>query len=107
MTEAHDQTHSPTAPPPEPHTLNSALIRNIRALQARREQEEEAASLQYRLADTITTFSGSMPFVYVHLAILAAGIVVNLGLIPGVPVFDKSFVILATAASVEAIFLST
>ena len=32
---------------------------------------------------------------------------VNLGLVPGVPAFDKSFVILATEASVEGIFLST
>jgi uncharacterized membrane protein len=32
---------------------------------------------------------------------------VNLGLVPGAPVFDRTFVILATAASVEAIFLST
>ena len=31
----------------------------------------------------------------------------NLGAIPGVPQFDKSFVLLATEASVEAIFLST
>jgi uncharacterized membrane protein len=32
---------------------------------------------------------------------------VNLGLVPSVPEFDKSFVILATEASVAAIFLST
>jgi uncharacterized membrane protein len=32
---------------------------------------------------------------------------VNIGLVPGAPKFDPTFVILATAASVEAIFLST
>jgi uncharacterized membrane protein len=102
-----DQPRSPTVPPPEPQGLNSALTRNIRALQARRELEEKEASLQHRLSDAVTAFSGSMIFVYVHLVILAAWIVVNLGLIRGAPVFDRSFVILATAASVEAIFLST
>jgi uncharacterized membrane protein len=107
MCEVRDQTQGPTIPPPEPHGLSSALTRNIRALQARRDAEEKAASLQHRFSDAVTAFSGSMPFVYIHLVILAAWIVVNLGLIRGVPVFDRSFVILATAASVEAIFLST
>jgi uncharacterized membrane protein len=32
---------------------------------------------------------------------------VNLGWLPGVPRFDRSFTVLAMAASVEAIFLST
>jgi uncharacterized membrane protein len=36
-----------------------------------------------------------------------AWIVANLGVIPGIPQFDPSFVILAMIASVEAIFLST
>jgi uncharacterized membrane protein len=48
-----------------------------------------------------------MTFVYVHLLILLAWIGANVGLIPGAPRFDRTFVILATAASVEAIFLST
>lgn len=48
-----------------------------------------------------------MKFVYLHLAIYGSWIVVNLGWIPGVLPFDKSFVILAMEASVEAIFLST
>jgi uncharacterized membrane protein len=48
-----------------------------------------------------------MLFVYVHLALYGAWIVVNLGVVPGVPTFDPSFVVLAMVASVEAIFLST
>jgi uncharacterized membrane protein len=48
-----------------------------------------------------------MTFVYIHLAFYGAWILVNLGLIPGVPKFDPSFVVLAMEASVEAIFLST
>ena len=48
-----------------------------------------------------------MTFVYVHLAVLIVWVGVNAGVVPGAPQFDKTFVILATAASVEAIFLST
>jgi uncharacterized membrane protein len=40
-------------------------------------------------------------------ALVSAWVAVNLGLIPGAPRFDPTFVILATVASVEAIFLST
>jgi uncharacterized membrane protein len=92
---------------PEPAELGPVLARNIRNLAARREAEEAAAPLQTRIARRVTDFAGSMIFVYLHLAIVAAWVVVNLGAAPGVPAFDPTFVILATAASVEAIFLST
>jgi uncharacterized membrane protein len=94
-------------PPPEPQALNAALVRNISALEARRRDEQAHATLQDKIAQAVTAFSGSMVFVYVHLVILAAWIGVNTGLLPFAPRFDRSFVILATAASVEAIFLST
>jgi uncharacterized membrane protein len=54
----------------------------------------------------ITAFS-SMVFVYLYLVIFGFWIVANLNWIPGVPAWDKSFVILGMVASVEAIFLST
>src|SRR3954471_9406522 len=98
---------TPTVPPPPPESLSSALRRNIKALQERRAQEAASATRQERLADAITVFTGSMIFVYLHLVLYGAWIVVNLGVVPGVPKFDPSFVILAMAASVEAIFLST
>lgn len=98
---------SPTLPPPGPTGLNDALSRNIAALEQRRAQEEAGASRQDRLAQRITRFTGSMRFVYLHLAIYGAWIVVNIGLVPMVRPFDPSFVILASEASVEAIFLST
>ena len=98
---------TPTVPPPPPESLSSALRRNIKALQDRRAQEAAAATRQERLADAITAFTGSMIFVYLHLVLYGAWIVVNLGVVPEVPKFDPSFVILAMEASVEAIFLST
>jgi uncharacterized membrane protein len=105
MKKANVQT--PTVPPPPPESLNSALTRNIAALRERHRREEQNAKVQDKLAAAVTAFTGSMTFVYVHLAILVAWVSVNLGLLPGVPAFDRTFVILATAASVEAIFLST
>ena len=93
--------------PPEPGSLNSALERNIEALQERRKAEAAAASAQEKIADRITRFTGSMRFVYLHLAIFGFWIVANLGWVPGVPQWDESFVVLAMIASVEAIFLST
>lgn len=104
---ADDRPESPTVSPPQPPGLNSALARNIAALQEREQAEAARATLQEKLAARITAFTGSMTFVYVHLAILAAWIAVNIGAVPGAPRFDRTFVILATAASVEAIFLST
>lgn len=48
-----------------------------------------------------------MNFVYLHLMILLMWIVWNVGLIPSLESWDPSFVMLAMAAYVEAIFLST
>jgi uncharacterized membrane protein len=98
---------SPSTPPANPPGFTSVLERNINALRRKREEEERKASLQDRIAQAITRFTGSMVFVYVHLVLVGGWVMVNLGVIPGIPVFDPTFVILATFASVEAIFLST
>jgi uncharacterized membrane protein len=82
------------------------VARNIEALLLRQTREQKARTMQQRIADAITYAAGSMPFVYVHLAIVVFWIVVNAGWTPLKP-FDPTFVLLATAASVEAIFLST
>ena len=97
----------PTKPSPKPPGLGSVLARNIRTMEMRRDREEVTATLEVRVADAITHFTGSMRFVYLHLALFGLWVIFNLGLIPSVPQFDPSFVILAMVASVEAIFLST
>ena len=97
----------PTVPPPASKGLATVLERNIQALEARRRREESEASRGAKLADAITRFTGSMPFVYLHVAVVAFWVAANAGLIPAVPRFDRTFVIMATWASVEAIFLST
>jgi uncharacterized membrane protein len=103
-------------PAPRPETVSAPIHRrglarvvdrNVRALQSRREDEERQKDRSARIADGITRFTGSMRFVYIHLVLFGSWIFINLGVIPALPRFDPSFVILAMAASVEAIFLST
>jgi uncharacterized membrane protein len=89
----------------DPSELNSSLRTNIEALRERRRQEKLTEGWEEKLAAAITRFTGSMRFVYIHLAIYGTWILANL--IPQIPHFDPTFVILAMAASVEAIFLST
>ncbi|HEY7382931.1 MAG TPA: DUF1003 domain-containing protein [Beijerinckiaceae bacterium] len=98
---------TPTYPSPPGPGLSTVLERNIQSLKERREREEAGASLQERLADAITRFTGSMTFVYLHLVGFGFWVVANLGWFPGIPEWDESFVVLAMLASVEAIFLST
>jgi uncharacterized membrane protein len=98
---------APLVPPPRSNGLSSVLERNIHALNRRRKHEDARATTQEKLAEAITRFTGSMLFVYIHVAIFGFWIVANLGWVPGVPKWDESFVVLAMWASVEAIFLST
>jgi uncharacterized membrane protein len=86
--------------------LSRVLDRNISALLARRRAEERAQSRADKLAERVGRFSGSMTFVAIHAVVVAVWIGMNVGLVPG-PRFDADFVKLATAASVEAIFLAT
>jgi uncharacterized membrane protein len=87
--------------------LAQVVDRNIKALLEHRREQEGSRSWEERIADAITRFTGSMRFVYIHLVLFGAWILINLGWIPGIPRFDRSFVVLAMLASVEAIFLST
>ncbi len=80
--------------------------RNVRALVDRRRAEEQRKRWQERLADRVTRFTGSMRFVAIHLVLFGGWIGWNLPFSP-LPRFDPSLVVLAMAASVEAIFLST
>jgi uncharacterized membrane protein len=100
---SYDQPTPTVRPRPD---LAGALTRNIEALAERRRQDEGEATTQDRLATLITRFAGSMAFVYFHAALVVGWVLINTGLTP-LRTFDPSFVILATVASVEAIFIST
>ena len=98
--EAHEKEQQ------KPGRLAGIVERNVRSLVARRQQLEQQKDFQQRIADTITCFTGSMRFVYIHAVIYGTWIIINL---PATPArkFDPNFMMLAMVASVEAIFLTT
>jgi uncharacterized membrane protein len=75
---------------PAGRPVHPALLRHL---------ETREKNLQSRIADAITRFAGSMPFVYVHLAWFTAWIVFKVEPFP--------FGLLTMIVSLEAIFLST
>src|SRR6266516_4206319 len=70
--------------------VNPALLKHA---------EQRRQSLENRVADQITRFAGSMPFVYLHVIWFAAWI--------GFRVEQYPFGLLTMIVSLEAIFLST
>lgn len=88
--------------------IAGVVHRNIRALMEVRRQVEQQRNLQDRMVDAITSFAGSVRFVYLHVLLFGGWLVINVGLISWIKPFDPfPFVMLAMWASVEAIFLST
>src|ERR1700760_3688586 len=77
-------------PRPLPPPIDPALMKHA---------EQRAKDVQNRVADRITSFSGSMTFVYIH--ILWFGLWIGLG------VEKYPFGLLTMIVSLEAIFLST
>jgi len=96
---------------PDPQTkesVNPVIQKNIHRLLEVRRKEEQQFGTATKVADAITRFTGSMPFLYIHAALVTAWLVINSGRVPGIRPFDPfPFVMLAMIASVEAIFLST
>ena len=63
---------------------------------------------QDRVADVVTTFAGSLNFVYLHTVWFGIWILLNVGLLGAALKFDKfPFGLLTMIVSLEAIFLST
>ncbi len=89
-----------------PH-LSEVVKRNIRTLLEVRRQLERKKSMQDRVADGITAFSGSMLFCYLHLLWFGVWVVWNTGLIGLAPFDPYPFGFLTMIVSLEAIFLST
>lgn len=88
--------------------LADVVERNIATILEVRQEQERSKHLQDRVADWITAFSGSMPFVYLHLAWFGLWLLLNLRWLPGIKPFDPfPFGLLTMIVSLEAIFLST
>jgi len=104
----HEQSETEPVPSPGGKTLGQRLRRFLLpvpklgppinpALLKREHQRAEAR--QNRIADAITTFAGSMWFVYIHVLWFAAWI--------GLKVEHHPYGLLTLIVSLEAIFLST
>jgi uncharacterized membrane protein len=87
--------------------LSKVIERNIRTIFRLRAKAEHERSLQDRIADIITSFSGRMIFAYVHILWFGIWVLLNTGRF-GVRVFDPfPYGLLTMIVSLEAIFLST
>jgi uncharacterized membrane protein len=95
------------APRPQKQHIPAAIERNIRALLEIRRQLEARKTVQDRIADAVTGFSGSLLFVYLHVMWFGVWILWNMELIGFVPFDPFPFGLLTMIVSLEAIFLST
>ena len=87
--------------------LADIIERNIVTMAEVRAAEQARATLQDRLADILTRFSGNMWFVYVHMVWFGWWMAQNMGWI-GHNRFDPfPFGLLTLIVSLEAIFLAT
>jgi uncharacterized membrane protein len=87
--------------------LSNVIERNIRTIIHLRMSAARKRGIQDQIADVITSFSGRMIFVYVHIVWFGIWIVLNTGRF-GVRPFDPfPYGLLTMVVSLEAIFLST
>ena len=87
--------------------LSKVIERNIRTIIHLRTKAAQERSLQSRLADIITNFSGRMIFAYVHIIWFGLWILLNAGWF-GLRPFDPfPYGLLTMIVSLEAIFLAT
>jgi uncharacterized membrane protein len=64
-------------------------------------------SMSAKFADWLTSGFGSIGFLILNLVFFTSWVLINLGKIPGIPVFDPyPFILLITAVSLEAILLT-
>ena len=87
--------------------LSAVVERNIHMIENMRRQAILGVGLQERLSDLVTEFSGTMLFVYLHVAWFGLWILANVGAF-GIEPFDPfPFGFLTMVVSLEAIFLAT
>ena len=87
--------------------LNRVIERNIRTIIRLRLKADRERSVHDHIADTITSLSGRMGFVHVHIVWFSLWILLNTGRV-GVQAFDPfPYGLLTMIVSLEAIFLST
>src|SRR3569832_1475394 len=78
---------------------------NICTIVALRRAEDKRKTIQDRIADRITDFSGSMWFLYLHTIWFCLWILINMGWTPLAKFDPYPFGLLTMIVSLEAIFL--
>ena len=87
--------------------LSSVIQRNIRKIINVRQKAVREQSVQDRIANAMTAYSGSMLFFYVHIVWFLVWFILNTGHF-GIPAFDPyPYGFLTMVVSLEAIFLAT
>lgn len=94
--------------PNEPHVLlGDPAQYNVEAIARLEREAMHQRTATEKFSDAITNFAGSITFLVLQLLAFVAWAVVNLGLIPGAPVFDPfPFGILTLVVSAEGVFLA-
>ncbi|MDD5286939.1 MAG: response regulator [Desulfuromonadaceae bacterium] len=87
--------------------LSSVIQRNIRKIIHVRLKAAREQGLQDRIANWMTTFSGSMFFFYLHLVWFLLWFILNTGHLGMVPFDPYPYGFLTMVVSLEAIFLAT
>jgi uncharacterized membrane protein len=87
--------------------LSNIIQRNIRKIMQVRQRASQDQSLQDRIANTMTSFSGSMVFFYVHILWFLIWFLLNTGHLGVIPFDPYPYGFLTMVVSLEAIFLAT
>lgn len=83
------------------------LQKNIEAIMELEKKTFHSRSAAEHVADRVTKFAGSTPFIIFHILLFGGWILINKQLVPGVPAFDPfPFSFLTLVVSLEAIFLT-
>ena len=80
--------------------------RNVNAILHRKKQDQKKRSPADKIGHAVASFAGTMLSVSIHAFLFGTWIAWNMGLL-GLKPFDPSFIIMATFAAVEAIFLTS
>lgn len=91
-----------------PQDASRLTEENVRTIAQLQEGLRRQRTFVERLADGIGSFVGSMSFAVLHIIWFTAWSVWNLGVVPGLPPFDRfPFMLLSLIVSCEAVVLST
>lgn len=107
MTGEFPKAKAPSLPAPEAVAENDALRRRRHLTHSFEAKALKGRTFSQRMADSIIKESGTLTFALAHAIFFGEWIIINLGLVPWLPIFDPfPFGLLTMIVSLEAIFLA-